>query len=196
VLSFELAIQAINRDDTEIENSVWGLGVMLVVLTINIALATWQRKCALKLKFDILRADGTHTFADVLTTIVVILGWQLSAMGYHWLDRICAIGVSLLMFYLTYSLFKRAFPILVGQLAIDPDLPSSSVQAFQGVAQVNRARSCWIGSEKSIDLVILADSELSTEDSHNIATNIEPLIEEKYGVSDISIHVEPLHKHA
>lgn len=196
VLSFELAMHAINKDDTEIENSVWGLGVMLVVLIINITLATWQRKWARKLKSDILLADATHTFADVLTTIVIIVGWQLSAMGYLWLDRICALGVSLLVFYLAYSLFQRSFPILVDQFALDPELLSNSIQEVQGVLKVNRVRSRWIGSEKSVDLVISVDPELSTADSHNIATNVESLIEEKYGVSDISIHVEPIHKHA
>lgn len=195
LLSFELAMHAINKDDTKIENSVWGLGIMLVVLIINITLATWQRKWARKLKSDILLADATHTFADVLTTIVVIVGWQLSAMGYLWLDRLCALGVSLLVFYLAYSLFKRAFPILVDQFALDPELLSNSIQEVRGVLNVNRVRSRWIGSEKSIDLVISVDPKLSTEDSHNIATNVEALIKEKYGVSDISIHVEPIHKH-
>lgn len=195
VLSFELAIHAINKDDAEIENSAWGLGIMLFVLTINIALATWQRRCARKLNSDILFADATHTFADVLTTIVVIAGWQLSAMGYLWLDRICALGVSLLVFYLAYSLFKRAFPILVDQVALDPELLSNYIQEVEGVLKVNRVRSRWIGSEKSIDLVISVDPEISTADSHNIATNVESLIEEKYGVSDISIHVEPIQKH-
>ena len=192
VLSFELAMHAINKDDTEIENSVWGLGVMLVVLIINMSLATWQRKWARELKSDILLADATHTFSDVLTTIVVIVGWQLSAMGYLWLDRICALGVSFLVFYLAYSLFKRAFPILVDQFALDPELLSNSIQEVEGVRKVNRVRSRWIGSEKSIDLIISVDPELSTVDSHNIATNVESLIEKEYGVSDISIHVEPI----
>ena len=137
-----------------------------------------------------------NTFADVLTTIVVIVGWQLSAAGYLWLDRICALSVSFLVFYLAYNLFKRAFPILVDQCSLDPELLSNSVQEIQGVRRVNRVRSRWIGSEKSIDLVISVDPELSTTDSHNIATNVESLIEEKYGVSDISIHVEPIHKKA
>jgi len=194
VLSFELAMRAINKDDTEIENSAWGLGVMLFVLIINIALAIWQRKWSRKLKSDLLLADATHTFADVLTTIVVIAGWQLSTMGYLWLDRICALGVSFLVFYLAYSLFKRAFPILVDQFALDPELLSKTIQDVQGVREVNRVRSRWIGSEKSVDLVIAVDPELSTTDSHDIATNVESLIEEKYGVSDISIHVEPVHK--
>ena len=196
VLSFELAMHAINKDDTEIENSAWGLGIMITVLIINISLATWQRKWARKLKSDILLADATHTFADVLTTIVVIVGWQLSSMGYLWLDRICALGVSFLVFYLAYSLFKRAFPILVDQFALDPDLLANSVLEIQGVRKVNRVRSRWIGSEKSVDLVISVDSDLSTVASHNIATNVESHIEKKYDVFDISIHVEPLDKQA
>ena len=193
VLSFELAMHAINKNDTKIENSAWGLGVMLAVLIINITLATWQRQWARKLRSDILLADATHTFADVLTTVVVIVGWQLSAMGYVWLDRICALGVSFLVFYLAYSLFKRAFPILVDQFAIDPELLSNAILEVQGVRKVKRVRSRWIGNEKSIDLVILVDPELSTMDSHNIATNVESLIEEKYGVTDVSIHVEPIY---
>lgn len=191
VLSFELAIRAMSKDDTDIESSVWGLGVMLAVLLTNVVLSAWQGRWARKLNSDILLADATHTFSDVLTTIVVIVGWQLSAMGYFWLDKICALGVSLLVLYLAYGLFKRAFPVLVDQFALDPEMLSQSVRGVQGVRKVSRVRSRWIGSEKSIDLVISVDSELSTEDSHSIATNVESLIEEKYGVSDISIHVEP-----
>lgn len=194
VLSFELALHAINKEDTEIVNSAWGLEIMLAVLVVNISLATWQRMWARRLQSDILLADATHTFADVLTTIVVIAGWQLSTMGYLWLDKVCALGVSLLVFYLAYGLFKRAFPILVDHFALDPELLSSTIHEVNGVRKVNRVRSRWIGNEKSIDLVISVDPDLSTTDSHDIATNIELLIEKKFGVSDISIHVEPMHE--
>jgi cation diffusion facilitator family transporter len=196
VLSFELALHAINKDDSKITSPSWGVAVMLAVLAINISLATWQRMWARRLRSDILLADASHTFADVLTTIVIIAGWQLSAMGYLWLDRACALGVSALVFYLAYSLFKRALPILVDQFALDPELLSSSVREVDGVRQVNRVRSRWIGEDKAIDLVISVDSDLSTNDSHNIATTVELLIAEKFGVSDISIHVEPFNEQA
>jgi len=191
VLSFELARYAINREDTEIVNSDWGLAVMLTVLLINIALSSWQRRWANKLKSDILLADASHTFADAMTTVVVIAGWQLSAMGYFWLDKICALAVSALVFYLAYRLFKRAFPILIDKYALDPELLADSVRKIDGVRKVNRVRSRWIGSEKSVDLVIAVDSNISTNDSHKIATSVESLVEKEYGVSDISIHVEP-----
>jgi cation diffusion facilitator family transporter len=191
LLSFELALHAIRKDDSEIVSSAWGMGIMLTVLALNISLATWQRMWARRLRSDILFADASHTFADVLTTIVVIAGWQLSAMGYLWLDRVCALGVSALVFYLAYSLFKRALPILTDEFALDPELLSSSILGVDGVQQVNRVRSRWIGEDKSIDLVISVDPGISINDSHDIATAVEMLIEKKFGVSDISIHVEP-----
>ena len=191
VLAFELALHAINKDDSDVANSGWGLAVMLGVLAVNISLATWERMWARRLQSDILLADASHTFADVLTTIVVIVGWQLSAMGYLWLDRACALGVAGLILYLAYSLYKRAFPILVDQFALDPTLLSNAALEVDGVRQVKKVRSRWIGADKSIDLVILVDAELPTEESHNIATSVERRIEKKFGVSDISIHVEP-----
>ena len=48
--------------------------------------------------------------------------------------------------------------------------------------------------KKLVNLVIAVDPELSTIDSHNIATNVEAHIERKHGVYDISIHVEPMNK--
>ncbi len=48
-------------------------------------------------------------------------------------------------------------------------------------------------SDKSVDLVITVDPDISTNDSHYIATTVESLITEKFGVADISIHVEPYH---
>jgi len=191
VLSFELALHAINKNDTNVVSTPWGLGIMLAVLVINISLATWQKMWARRLKSDILLADSSHTFADVLTTIVVIAGWQLSALGYFWLDRVCALGVSALVFYLAFGLFKRALPILVDQFSLDPELLTNTIETVSGVRKVIRVRSRWIGTEKSIDLIIAVDRNISTNDSHNIATSVEQLIEKKFGICDISIHVEP-----
>lgn len=191
ILAFELAWHAIKKEQTEINSSSWELFIMLGVLAVNISLASWERIWARRLKSDILMADASHTFADVLTTIVVILGWQLSAMGYLWLDRVCALAVSALIFYLAYSLFKKAKPILVDEFALDPELLSNTIRNVEGVQQVNRVRSRWIGSDKAIDIIISVESKLSTDESHKIATEIESVIEERFGVSDISIHVEP-----
>lgn len=191
VLAFELAIHAIKAKEIEVASEPWELGLMLSVLTVNIILATWQRNWARSLKSDILLADASHTFADVLTTLVIIGGWQLSARGYFWIDRICALGVSMLVLYLAYSLFKRAIPVLVDQIAVDPELLTNVVKNVSGVKQIRRLRSRWIGSSRAVDMVITVDSTLSTNESHEISNEIESLIASRFQISDISIHIEP-----
>ncbi|MFX4228973.1 MAG: cation diffusion facilitator family transporter [Porticoccaceae bacterium] len=81
VLAFEIAQNAFTRETTEIVSGRWELVVMISALAVNISLALWQRYWALKLKSSIMLADAAHTFADVSTTVIVIVGWQLSSMG-------------------------------------------------------------------------------------------------------------------
>lgn len=194
VLAFELALQAIKKTDANIESSSWGLSLMLVVLAVNIALTLWQQMWARRLQSDILHADASHTLADVLTSIAVIVGWQLSARGYPWLDQLCALAVSALIFYLAYGLFKKALPVLTDEFALDPELLSVSIESVAGVRSVNRVRSRWVGVNKSVDLIISVDPELSIAKSHDIATAVEQLVEQKFSVQDVSIHVEPFDK--
>jgi len=191
VLAFELILNAIRKEETEVATSGIELVIMLGVLVINILITIWQHRWAKRLDSDILRADATHTFADVLITSVVIGGWQLSAMGYAWVDRLCAIGVALLVFYLAYNLFRRAVPVLIDQYAIDPQHLSNIIRNVNGVKDVYRIRSRWIGKTCAIDLVISVDPALSTEESHDISDKIESIIEKRFDTSDISIHVEP-----
>jgi cation diffusion facilitator family transporter len=191
VLAFELALNAINKEQAEVVSSGVELIIMLCVLIINIVVTSWQRMWAKRLDSDILHADATHTFADVLITGTVIIGWQLSAMGYAWVDRLCALGVALLIFYLAYGLFRRAIPVLIDEYAIDPVELSSLIKSIPGVRRVYKIRSRWIGKTRAVDMVISVDPTLSTEESHAIADTIESQVENHFGVTDISIHVEP-----
>ena len=93
-IEFALGLNAIQKEHTEVVSGHWELAIMLSVLCINVIVAGWQRIWARRLNSDILLADASHTFSDVLVTLTVIAGWQLSALGYLWLDRVCALGVS------------------------------------------------------------------------------------------------------
>ena len=191
VLAFELALQAVRREKVEVSQDVWGLGIMLGVLCVNIGIASWQRYWARRLQSDIVLADAHHTLADVLTTIVVIAGWQLSALGFPWLDTLCAIGVAAVILYLAYGLFKRALPVLLDEMAIEPEHLIDEVRAVPGVRGVARVRSRWIGSSRAVDMILDVDAGLTTVEAHEITDAVEALLEERFDVRDISIHVEP-----
>jgi cation diffusion facilitator family transporter len=191
VFAIELALHAVRRENAAIISDPLWIGLMLGVLGVNIVIASWQRYWAQRLGSELLLADANHTFADVLTTIVVIGGWQLSAMGYPWLDTLCAFGVAALILYLAYGLFRRTFPVLVDEISIDPDLVIAMVRNEPDVRNVLRVRSRWIGSNRAVDMVITVDADLSTSESHAVADTVEKLLQEKLDVEDISIHIEP-----
>lgn len=192
VLAFELASQAIQRETTNVVTGNWEMGLMLGVLCVNISLATWQRKWAKRLNSNIIHADASHTLADVLTTLVVIVGWQLSAIGYAWLDQVCAVGVAALIFFLAFKLFQRVIPALVDESAIDPVRLAETTREIAGVEKVARVRSRWIGSDSAVDMTVLVDSRLTTLESHVIADAIEAALAREFDVRDVTIHIEPI----
>ena len=191
ILAFELFLHAITRETTEIATGRLELGLMFSALTINVVISTWQRKWAKRLKSDILLADANHTFSDVLITASVIVGWQLSAMGWVWIDQLCALAVAGLILYLSFGLFKRTLPILLDERAIEAEALRAEVQSVEGVCAIRRVRSRWVGSACAVDLIIEVDAQLSTTDAHEIANQIETLLADRYNVHDVSIHVEP-----
>jgi cation diffusion facilitator family transporter len=192
VVAFELILSAFRRGDSSaVFSSGWTLGTMVFVLCANFATASWQRRQARRLNSAIIEADAQHTFSDVLTTVGVIIGWQLSAMGYPVLDAAATGVVALMIFYMSYALFRRALPALVDEVALAPEEVRTSVLALDGVQSVSKVRSRWIGDAIALDLVITVDAQLTIQAAHEIADRVESELERGFDVEDATVHVEP-----
>lgn len=192
VLAFELGMRAIRREAIEIVHTGWALGLMIGVLTVNTTLATWQAHWARRLESDILHADARHTFADVLTTLVVIAGWQAAARGYVWFDTIAALGVSAVILALAYGLFRRAIPILVDETALEPEALIDTALSVPGILGIRRVRSRGSDAHAIVDVVALVAADLSTVESHDIATALERTIRSNFPAESVSVHIEPI----
>lgn len=190
-LALEIAVRALTRETVQPQMSGWGLAVMLTVLAVNVLLAAWQRHWANKLQSSILKADASHTFSDVLTTVVVIVGWQLAAYGLPWLDTVCALGVAGVILYLAFGLFRNVVPVLVDEYAIEPEVLTESIAGVPGVIDVPRVRSRWIGPERAVDVIVTVAPSLPTVEAHDIADAVERLLETEFDVTDSTVHIEP-----
>jgi len=194
VVAFELAMHALGRFGQPVEDSAWGLALMLVVLVVNIAVAIWEGRWARRLQSDLLHADARHTLSDVLTTVAVIVGWQLAAAGYTWLDPIFAMFIAGLVFYLAFDLFRRAIPTLVDEAGADAWAMIEVVSAVEHVREVRRVRSRASGSGIVADVVVAVDGSLTIDESHDVADAIERALAARFGIQDASVHVEPVHR--
>ncbi|GMR24042.1 MAG: cation diffusion facilitator family transporter [Acidobacteriota bacterium] len=191
VLAFEIVVRALESHDREVLENDWGLAVMLGVLCVNTAVSYWERRWAKKLNSQILMADAQHTFADVLTTIAVIVGWQLSARGYPWLDTVFALLVACLVMYLAYGLLRRAIPRLVDSISHEPEEIAAAVEPLDGVRKVHRVRSRWIGSKPAVDVVITVAPDMPTSEAHNVADAVEEALLRTLSIEDVTVHIEP-----
>ena len=191
VLAFEIVVRALESHDREVLENDWGLAVMLGVLCVNAGLSYWERRWAKKLGSQILEADAQHTFADVLTTIAVIVGWQLSARGYAWLDTVFALLVACLVMYLAYGLFRRAIPRLVDSISHEPEEIAAAVEPLDGVRKVHRVRSRWVGSKPVVDVVITVAPDMPTSEAHDVADAVEDALLKTLSIEDVTVHIEP-----
>ena len=191
VIAIELVLRAFQRGTPSVVQSHTGLILMIVVLVFNVAITWWERRRAKALNSEILFADASHTLSDVLTTVVVIGGWQLSVYGLVWMDTACTLAVAVLIGYLAFGLLKRVLPVLVDEYAIEPGAISSNVMTVPGVHSVKQVRSRWLGSGVAVDMVVTVDPEISAAEAHDISELVETLIGDLFQVDDISVHIEP-----
>lgn len=191
VLGIELALGSLRREAQPTSGRAWALPLMIGVLAVNIALATWEGIWARRLESDILGADARHTLADVLATSVVIVGWQVSARGYPWVDTVCALAVAAFVLTLAFGLFRRAIPILVDHIAVEPETVAEIVRGVGGVRRVTAVRSRSTGRKPAIDMVVMVEPSLTTAESHTIADRIEDRIRVRLATDDVTIHIEP-----
>ena len=191
VVAFELIINAIRNYGEVVEQSWIGLLVLVMTLVINVGLTSWEHYWAGRLDSDLLRADAKHTLSDVLTTIAVIVGWQLAARGYYWVDTLFALLVAAIIMFLAFRLFQRAIPILVDYTSHNPDELARAVQRIDRVEKVHRIRARSVQNATFADVTIAVAPELSTEQSHLITEQVEQALAEHFAIDDVVVHVEP-----
>jgi cation diffusion facilitator family transporter len=191
IVAFEILVASYNRFGQPVEQSAFGLSILIAVLILNIGLATWEHHWAKRLDSEILHADASHTFSDVLTSISIIIGWQLAAQGFYWLDTVFAMIVAIIIFYLAFKLFQRAIPILVDYSDVDLNMLTEAITHIAGVNKLVRIRVRQDSKGRIADTVVRVNSELTVRESHIIGKKIEDVLSEKFAIKDVLVHFEP-----
>ncbi len=191
VIAIEVVIRAISRSSVVVEQNKIGLIVLVVAVSINLILSLWQRYWAKQLKSELLHADASHTFSDVLTSVAAIVGWQLAAMGLYWVDTLFALIVAILIGVLAYRLFSKAIPILVDQSHFDHGVVINSIKQLVNVTSVNKLRIRSMGEQHFADVTVAVEAKLSLLESHQIADQIETMLAQKFNIYDTTVHIEP-----
>lgn len=144
-----------------------------------------------------LRANAWHHRSDAISSVATLIGVSLSfALGEHWriLDPIASIIIAV---FICISAIQIAMPAINELLEIAP--PEGEVRKIHemissvaGVWRVHNLRCRRNGHSLIVDVNIHVDPEISVRAGHEIATDVEKALHDKFGPNlIIYVHTEP-----
>ena len=175
-----------------------GLLAMLIALAVDFAVAKYLHKTADESGSPALEADAYHFTTDIWSTLAVIAGLGFAAAGFPIADIVAAVLVALIMLQLSYKLGMKAFLVMTDK---SPDAEmmeriAKIITSHPKVKGYHSLRGRVTGSMALIDVSIHLPPDISLEEAHGIATELEELVKEGVPfVKEIVIHVEPTTSH-
>lgn len=150
-----------------------------------------------KLNSPALVANAWHHRSDAMTSIATLIGiGGAMLLGQRWnvLDPLAAVVVSVFILKAAFSLMKPGVDELLEKSLPDKDKNeiAAIMTATPGVVAFHRLRTRRIGSKVAIDAHVKMDGSLSLRQAHDIASEIERSLKQRFGPDTyIGIHMEP-----
>ncbi|MBE0525404.1 MAG: cation transporter, partial [Candidatus Thorarchaeota archaeon] len=89
-----------------IEPNIWGIAVMLVSIFVDYERSQMLYKTAKEFDSQALEADALHFRTDMLSSVVVLIGLIFVSLGFGIGDPLGALGVSIVILFVSYNLGK------------------------------------------------------------------------------------------
>ncbi len=195
IACFEILKGAVDRilhpaAATKISGSEFGF--LLLVLAVNIFVATYERREGKRLNSGLLIADAYHTLSDIWVTIAVLIGLGgIWLFNWQWLDIALAFPVAALVMSSGWTVLRENLPWLVDESAIAPEHIADIARSVPGVLNVHDIASRGvIGRQCFIEMHLIVEPAEVAE-AHAITEAIEDKLEQRFSPVRIMIHVEP-----
>ena len=166
--------------------------IMAVTMGVNVFVMRYEARKGKELGSDFLIADALHTKSDILASSAVITGLILARFGINWADIVVGIIITFFIARIGYKILRDASSVLVDTVCIDTSAVEQAVHEIEGVKGCHSIRTRGQVNAVYLDLHVVVESKLSTEESHGIADNVEKKIKNDFpSVVDIIVHIEP-----
>ncbi|HHY46734.1 MAG TPA: cation transporter [Firmicutes bacterium] len=195
VVGFEFLTSSIGRvvHGALVQGSVSIAAILAATAVFKEWMARFSVALGKMIQAPALIADAWHHRTDAIATVMVAVAMVGTALGYHEIDAILGIGVSLLIMYTGYSLGRSSASTLIGERPSQSfvDEVSRLAGSVKGVKSLHKVTVHDYGvGRKVLSLHIQVDESLSVSKSHEIAHKVEQEIARNLHAS-VTVHVEP-----
>ncbi|GCE17086.1 cation diffusion facilitator family transporter [Dictyobacter kobayashii] len=197
VAALIIAVEAIPRlfHPEPIEQAFVGLSFSVVGAIINGVLAWFMLQAGQKQRSITLQADAHHLFADVVTTVGVLIGVLLVAITkWYILDPIVALLVAINIIWTGVKLLRQT-----GLGLLDTALPGEDIEVINKVIDIYREqgidfhalRSRMAGRRRFVSFHVIVPGKWTVLKGHTICEEIEMAIHKALPDSTVFTHLEP-----
>ncbi|WP_232695507.1 cation diffusion facilitator family transporter [Brevibacillus daliensis] len=155
----------------------------------------YNKNLATQINSQSLMAAAKDNLSDAWVSIGTVIGIVGAQFNLPWFDSLAAVLVGFLICKTAWEIFRDASNHLTD--GFDEMLINSykeTVLTVHGVKGVKNIRARSYGNNAVVDIVLLVTSNLDISDAHDISTNVENELKQKYGVYDVHVHIEPNEK--
>ncbi len=172
-----------------------GLAVSAVASGMNAAWALYLGRRGRALRSPALTADARHLWADVVTSVGVLVGVGLVALtGIFWLDPLLAALTAVNILFSGGRLLRES----VGGL-MDEAVPPATMERIRrivaeqasGAIEAHDLRSRHAGRHTFLEFHLVVPGDMRVSESHEICDRIEAALKAELEGAIITIHVEP-----
>lgn len=170
----------------------WALPVLIVTVLTKAAAAWYLVSAASRLHSPALRASAVDCRNDVLVGLLAVTGVVLGAI-HPLADLIVALAVGGYILYQAYEVGLENIRYLMGSRPDDKMLAEIHQVAARlpKVRDVADIKAHYVGNFIHVELAILVDPAMATQDSHDLAEATRAAVESIPAIECAFIHVEP-----
>lgn len=203
VVALEIAGSAIRRIFGALHGehlgmpSVYAFWAAVASILIKEWLFRVTRKVALATGSSSLLANAWHHRSDAFSSIATAAGvGAASLLGREWLilDPIAALFVSLFLLRVGWRIIREQMGDLTDQ-SLAPAVCEeilAMARSIPGIAEPHNLRTRMVGRNPVIDLHIRLRGDLPLREAHDIATQLEDALQQRFGKETIAnLHLEP-----
>ncbi|MEM5773366.1 MAG: cation diffusion facilitator family transporter [Anaerolineaceae bacterium] len=195
------AIQRLFFKQVHVEASIWAFLIMGVSIVVDFTRSRILKQAADKHKSQALEADALHFSTDIWSSSVVILGlvgiklaeWFPGLKFLAAADAVAALGVSLIVIYVSLQLGRRSIEALLDTAPQGlAEKITRAVAAMPEIEDIHQIRVLPSGANMFIEAHVYLKGTTSLEETHVLMDKVENVIRSIVPDADVTIHPEPL----
>lgn len=189
------AVSTMMDKDNEPPEMIAFIAAVLSIV-VKEGLYQWTAFVGKRVKSPAMIANAWHHRSDALSSIPAAVAVIAAIVfpGYGFIDHIGALLVCIFIFHAAYKISWPALCELTDTGASQKVCDNIELLAKQveGVKDVHKCRTRYLGSGLQVDLHVLVDPVLSVREGHDISAKVkEELIKKGPEVIDVVVHLEP-----